>query len=108
MSFEWRGGIPTAQRVTGIDGTGRQIILEREQNARVTSKFLRLKNVGANALQIFWTEDDFTLGAEYTTLPVVAATETGILELPIEASSIWVKAAAGTSDLEILALHRRG
>jgi hypothetical protein len=103
MSLEWRGGIPVAQRVTGIDTTGRRIILERDQSQRVTSKWLRIANVGTGSVRIFWTEADFVAGVDYTTIASGV-----ILREPIEATDIWVKADTGTQDIEILSLHRRG
>lgn len=103
MSIEWRGGVPVAQRITGITTTGREVRLERDQCSRVTTKWLRINNVGTEDLEVFWTKDDFTAGVEYTT---IAAGE--IFREPLEATTIWVRSAAVTTNIEILSFHRRG
>ena len=103
MSFEWRGGVPVAQRITGIDATGGETILQHDQCSRVTSKWMRINNVGANDVRIFWSEEAFDLGVEYTTLSPTDEP----LNAPIEATSVWFTSPPGT-DVEILSLHRRG
>lgn len=105
MSFEWRGGIPRNKRVT-VDTTGRAFVMIGDPGQRLTTKWLRIGNVGANELRIFWTEADFTAGTNYLTLVATS----GFIEGPIEpqASTLWAKADGGNTTMEMMMIHRRG
>ena len=106
MSAEIRGGIPRTRRITAFDTTGRAIVLQGNPGTRINTKWLRIQNTGGNALKVYWTLDDFTNDVHYMT---VAAT-TGVLEGPIELdnATFWAKAAAGTTTVEVMGIHRRG
>jgi len=104
MSFEWRGGVPVVQRVSGVDTTGREIILQENTSVRLTTKHLRINNTGSENLLIFFSEEAFLAGVSYILL---TAADPPLSE-PIEAERIWVKAAANTTDVEILSFFRRG
>jgi hypothetical protein len=63
---------------------------------------MRIKNTGANPLQLFWTEEDYTASANYVTLA------TGeLFSEPVEVGDFWVKSPVGT-DMELTVFHRRG
>ena len=61
------------------------------------------------AVKMFFSEEDFTAGVNYVTVPVpAAATPYGEWEGPVEVNTLWFKTASGTSNIELVTFQRRG
>ena len=99
MAVELRGGIPRVFRgtiqTTGYDTAGHRF-------AAVT-KYVRIRNYGANVLRVYFLEEDYTNDAGY--LEVANGT---VVEGPMELERIWLRAVSGATDVEILSFARRG
>lgn len=107
----WSGGVARPKRITGITTTGAKYYLNEsaQPHMRGTTKWLRIKNLGAQTLQVFFTEEAFTDHAttDYAELPANNTTNMDhVLELPIEASEIWLKSGATTTSAEVVAVFR--
>lgn len=102
MSFEWRGGIPRVRRET-VDTTGRAYPFDPPG----TSKWVRLRNLSAAALEVvrvYFTQADFDANTDgYMELRAG-----DIIREPLEAERLWLRSQSGTPTVEITVLHRRG
>lgn len=104
------GGVTRAKRIAGLNTTGREVVMASGDNARLITKWVRIQNVGGNALRLFFCAEDFAADANYHTL----AASTGVVEGPFEfrtsaadnKASLWMKSAAATTDVEILMVHQ--
>ena len=103
-----RGGVPYVLRDT-IDGTGRKVKFP------FYISHLKVRNKGSGGtVRIYFTQADYTADANYVEAPIASAiTPYGEWEGPVESTagdheSIWVKSAAGSNAIELVAFQRRG
>jgi hypothetical protein len=103
MSFEWRGGQARVRRES-VTTTGREYPFDPAG----TSKWLRLRNLSAIALEVvrvYFKKEDFDTNSAENYLELRAG---DIFREPVEAERIWMKSESGTPNVEITVLHRRG
>lgn len=96
MSMQGRGGIPRGKTVA-IDTTGRFVQFDALSAAIVV-------RASTNAVRLFFSKDDFDGNVNFwevktTDIPFV---------IPLEDRGVWLKGVAGTSDVQLLILHRKG
>lgn len=113
-----RGGAPHVVRAS-VDTTGRLYRLPFD------TFWLKLRNKGAAIVRLYFTLAAFTADTDYVEIPVAAAaTPHGEWEGPVELiphqsqttptspveveKGVWMKAAAGTVDIELVAFQNRG
>jgi hypothetical protein len=97
-----RGGVPHVFRAA-IDGTGRKHTLP------AYALYLQVRLVAGSACKLFFTEEDFTAGANYVTVPVAAAaTPNGEWAGPAEIGDVWLQSTSTSSTVELVSFQRRG
>lgn len=113
-----RSGVPRVERLLGIDTTGRRVdARDPDSNRRSPTLWVRIRNVDTvNTLEVYFTELAYQGGSDY-----VALAPGEILEGPMELSpptseahshidqgcgAVWLAAAAGTADVELLVTFR--
>jgi hypothetical protein len=97
-----KGGIPRTVRLAAATTAAKYTF-------PFISTWVKLRNLGADPVRVFWLEVDAAAAANYVTVPVAAAiTPSGEWEGPVEASALWFAAAASTSTLEVTITQRRG
>lgn len=77
--------------------------------------YLEIANVGANALQVYFTKADYDAGTNYRTVPTTAGALNpyqGPADLndgatPRPAPVVWLKGVSGSTTAEIIFYHRR-
>jgi len=98
---ETRGGHPHVF-LDGITTTG------RKHRFPFKGKYLIIR-VTTNPCKLYFTQADFNADTNFVTVPVpAAATPHGEWRGPLEANEVWLKATAGTSNVELVAFQRRG
>ena len=103
-----RGGIPFVLRDAAVSTSGRII------NIPFLIHSLIVRNKGSNICRLFFTERDFNADENYVEVPVASTTYPyGEWSGPVETAfgeyeNLWVKSAAGTSSIELVAFQRRG
>ena len=101
--LQTRGGVPALIKAS-VTTTG------RFYRFPFTTSFVLLRVTGED-LRIFFTEADFNKagGTAYFTVKKEAADQPhGEFAAPIECQGLWLKAAANTASVDILAFQRRG
>lgn len=116
-----RAGVPRVERFAAIPILGlgglRVDVRDPDTNRRSPTVWVRIKNIGADDLHVFFTEPAFTAGQHY-----IALATNEILEGPFELSppaseataqtnqrtsgSVWFAAAATTTDIELMVTFR--
>ena len=100
--IEVNGGFPSVFAET-ITTAG------REHRWPFWTKYMVARNLGANVVQMYFTEKDFTAGQNYITLPVASAIlPHGEWRGPVENRTVWLKSLVGSSAVEITTFQRRG
>ena len=101
MSYS-TGGRPRAWRLTvdttGIDSSTSPLLLEG------LTKWVRIRNKGANILRIFYNAEDFAADRNYVEL----AASTGEYNEPDEINKIWLKSTVGATTAELKVNFRAG
>jgi len=83
---------PDILRITALDTTGRSRLI------RGISHHLEVREVTANPVRIFFSEEDFDADENYVQ---IAVGETW--QAPISAKALWLKASAATSGVVLVA-----
>ena len=102
-----RGGVPRIQRVT-VNSTGRRFTPNGGHTDpsvgryNFTTEYIQIRNVGANPVNVFFLEEDFSNDVNY-----IAIAASGSWEGPAELNAYWMKSASGTT-VEVVAFQRRG
>jgi hypothetical protein len=108
MSIQTRGGVPYVLR-RSVDGTGGKVVLP------FLTSYLKVRNKGSGGIvRLYFTEADFDANENYIELPVATAIlPYGEWEGPVETVTgerehLWLKSAAGSNEIELVAFQRRG
>lgn len=97
-----KGGIPRTARLAATTTAAKYTF-------PFISTWVKLRNLGADPVRVFWLAEDATGAVNYVTVPVAAAaTPNGEWEGPVEMDALWFAAAASTSTLEVTVTQRRG
>lgn len=105
MPMETRGGVPQAVGPIALTTTPVEIATRRRFGG--ISKSVRIQNLGAQVVRVYFSAEDATAGANYITIPV-AANGISVLEAEIETNSLWLAAGAATTSADVLYILRRG
>jgi hypothetical protein len=103
-----RGGIPYVLRDAAVSAAGRKVRLPFLIHSLI------IRNVGAVAAKLYFTEADFNADTNYVTIPVASATYPyGEWAGPVETANgdhedLWLKGDAGVASIELVAFQRRG
>lgn len=104
MAMETRGGVPQALGPIALTTTPTQVAMSA---ALGVSKQVRVQNLGANTVRVYFSAADAAAGSNYLSIPAFAAGHT-VLIADIEATSIWLAAGTGTTTADVLFIGRRG
>lgn len=96
MGTQFRGGIPRGKTVA-IDTTGRFVQFDAI-SAEIVIR------ASTNAVRLFFTKDDFDGNVNFWEVRLTDAP----FAIPLEDRGVWMKGVAGTSDVQMLILHRKG
>jgi len=102
MGMELYGYPTRGQRITGLDTTGRKV----DFRPAGTSAWLLIRNAGTTPLRVFFSQEDFDAGDNYLTLGVTDEVERRF-EGPYRHNAIWFKAAAASTDIELVHFRER-